>query len=60
MIASVEPLAATVFTAILLGTKFTMIDIIGFLLIIATVILLAYKEEKKQHEKKKINKTSLT
>ncbi len=50
MIASVEPLAATLFTAILLGTQFTKIDITGFFFIIATVILLAYKDEKVEHE----------
>ena len=52
MIAAVEPLAATVFTILLLGTQFTPMDIVGFILITTTVILLAYKDEKEEKEEK--------
>lgn len=44
MLASVEPLAATIFSAVLLGTSFSLLDIIGFACIISTVFLLAGKE----------------
>lgn len=44
MLASVEPVSATVISALWLGTKFMWIDLAGFAAIIATVFLLAKKE----------------
>lgn len=44
MLASVEPVSATVISALWLGTKFMWIDLVGFACIIATVFLLAKKE----------------
>ena len=44
MLASVEPVSATVISALWLGTKFMWIDLLGFAAIIATVFLLAKKE----------------
>ena len=44
MLASVEPVSATVISALWLGTKFQWIDLIGFAAIMATVFLLAKKE----------------
>jgi len=41
MIGCVEPLVATVSTALFLHTVFTPMDIVGFALILATVLLLA-------------------
>ncbi len=41
MVASVEPVAATVFAVIWLGSSFHYMDIIGFICIIATVFILA-------------------
>ncbi|MGI1659746.1 MAG: DMT family transporter [Desulfitobacterium sp.] len=43
MIACVEPVAATLFSAIWLNTAFVGLDILGFALIITTVILLTRK-----------------
>jgi drug/metabolite transporter (DMT)-like permease len=43
MLASVEPVAAAVFAAAWLGSEFSWVDVIGFVLIIATVFLLAKK-----------------
>ena len=54
MLQAVEPVAATVFSAVLLGTVFSTTDYIGFTLMIAMVILvaLAGKEDTKSPEKK--------
>ena len=41
MLAATEPVAATVFSALWLGTTFTATDLIGFAAIIATIFLLA-------------------
>ena len=41
MLASTEPLSATVFSAVWLHTAFTIPDLIGFACIIATIFLLA-------------------
>ena len=41
MLAATEPLSATVFTVLWLGTKFSAADLIGFVLITATIFLLA-------------------
>ena len=43
MLASVEPLSATLFSALWLHTSFVFMDFIGFLLIMSTVFLLAKK-----------------
>lgn len=44
MLASVEPVSATVISSLWLGTRFMWIDLVGFACIIATVFLLAKKE----------------
>lgn len=44
MLASVEPVSATLFSVFWLGTGFQWIDLIGFVCIMATVFLLAKKE----------------
>ena len=41
MLAATEPVAATVFSALWLGTTFSATDFIGFAAIIATIFLLA-------------------
>ena len=50
MLATTEPVAATVFSFLWMGTKFTGIDLVGFALILSTVFLLAGKEEAPQAE----------
>lgn len=44
MLASVEPVSATVISVLWLGTSFQWIDLVGFVCIMATVFLLAKKE----------------
>ena len=44
MLASVEPVSATVISALWLGTRFQWIDLLGFAAIMATVFLLAKRE----------------
>lgn len=44
MLASVEPVSATVISALWLGTRFQIVDLLGFAAIMATVFLLAKKE----------------
>ncbi len=44
MLASVEPVSATVISALWLGTSFQWIDLLGFAAIMATVFLLAKRE----------------
>ena len=44
MLASTEPVSATVFSALWLGTTFSAPDLIGFACIIATIFLLAKSE----------------
>lgn len=44
MIASVEPLSATFFSAVLLKTTFSWLDLLGFICIVGTIFLLARKE----------------
>lgn len=46
MIACVEPLSATVISAVWLGTAFTLIDIIGLAAIIITVLILTVKKSR--------------
>lgn len=43
MLASIEPVSATLFSALWLDTSFVFMDLIGFLLIMSTVFLLAKK-----------------
>ncbi|MGI6071225.1 MAG: DMT family transporter [Blautia sp.] len=43
MLASIEPVAAALFSALWLGTEFSAMDILGFLCILTTVFLLAKK-----------------
>ncbi len=45
MIASVEPVAAAVFSSLFVGTTFTFIDAVGFILIISTVFISNIKKE---------------
>lgn len=44
MLASTEPVSATVFSAVWLGTAFSAVDLMGFAAIIATIFLLAQPE----------------
>lgn len=43
MLASIEPVAATLFSFLWMGTKFALIDIVGFVCILTTVFLLSRK-----------------
>ncbi len=45
MISSIEPVAAAVFSSVWIGTSFSIIDIIGFILIISTVFIINLKKE---------------
>jgi len=45
MLASIEPVAATVLSVVWLGSDFGIMDLVGFVCIIATVFLLAKAEE---------------
>lgn len=45
MLASIEPVAATLFSFLWMGTKFAVIDIVGFACILITVFLLSKKPE---------------
>ena len=44
IISSIEPVAATVISALWLGTEFSFTDIIGFIMIISTILITAKKE----------------
>ena len=44
MLAATEPVSATVFSAVWLGTAFSAVDLMGFAAIIATIFLLARSE----------------
>ena len=48
VISSIEPVAATVISALWLGTDFSFTDIIGFAMIISTIIIISIKKEPKQ------------
>lgn len=43
LLSSVEPVAATVITAVFLGTSFEMIDVVGFVLVLSTLFILSFK-----------------
>lgn len=45
VIALIEPVSATLFSFLWLKTSFAFIDLIGFALILSTVIILSYKKE---------------
>lgn len=51
LIASVEPVSATIFSAVWLGTKFTGIDVVGLVMILATVVLLTKKPKENTETK---------
>lgn len=48
MIGAIEPVAAAVFSAFWIGSKFTAIDILGFALIISTVFLINIPSKKER------------
>ena len=48
MIAAVEPVAATIFTVTLLGTRFEIVDLVGFACIVAMVLLVSWKPDDEQ------------
>lgn len=48
MIAAVEPVAATIFTVTLLGTRFELVDLVGFACIVAMVLLVSSKPDDEQ------------
>ena len=49
MIAAVEPVAATIFTVTLLGTRFELVDLVGFACIVAMVLLVSSKPDDEQN-----------
>lgn len=51
MVASVEPVAATVISALWLRTKFYLVDIVGFALILAIIFITASKQKNIQEDK---------
>lgn len=51
MLASIEPLAATVFMVVWLHSSFIWIDVVGFACIITTVFILAKKDSKDEDSK---------
>ncbi len=46
IISSIEPVAATVISALWLGTDFSVADIIGFIMIISTIFITAFANKK--------------
>ena len=48
LIAAVEPVAATIFTAVALGTYFPSIDLVGFACIVAMVLLVSSKSSSEE------------
>ena len=52
MIAAVEPVAATIFTVTLLGTRFELVDLVGFACIVAMVLLVSSKPDDEQSLRK--------
>ncbi len=48
LIAAVEPVAATIFTAVALGTYFPSIDLLGFACIVVMVLLVSSKSSSKE------------
>lgn len=52
MIAAVEPVAATIFTVTLLGTRFELVDLVGFACIVAMVLLVSSKPDDEQNSRK--------
>lgn len=48
MIACVEPVVATVTSALWLGTHFTFMDLVGFLMIVFGVLLVNFKKQSQQ------------
>ncbi len=47
IISSIEPVAATVISAVWLGTEFSFTDIIGFIMIISTIFIISIKKDPK-------------
>ncbi len=47
IISSIEPVAATVISALWLGTEFSGADIIGFIMIISTIFIISFYSKKK-------------
>lgn len=45
IISSIEPVSATVISALWLGTEFSFTDIIGFIMIISTILIISAKRE---------------
>ena len=48
LIACVEPVASTVLTVLWMKVKFTMMDLIGFVMVIATIFILAIPVKNKK------------
>lgn len=44
LLASVEPVSATVFSVLFMGVQFGFMDLVGFVCIISTIFLLSFKE----------------
>lgn len=48
IISSIEPVAATVISALWLGTDFSVTDLVGFAMIISTILIISIKKEPEQ------------
>ena len=46
IISSIEPVSATVISALWLGTEFSSADIIGFIMIISTIFIITFTKKK--------------
>ncbi len=53
MIACIEPVAATFFSAVFLGTNFSFLDLIGFVFVLSTVFIVAYFGADEKNNKKR-------
>lgn len=47
IVSSIEPVSATVISALWLGTEFSGADIIGFIMIVSTIFIISFHREKK-------------
>ena len=50
MLASIEPVAATVISVVWLKVQFQIIDFIGFIFVLSTVFIISINEKKKENQ----------
>ena len=50
MLASIEPVAATVISVVWLKVQFQMMDLLGFLFVLSTVFIISINEKKKENQ----------